>query len=152
MRWLILACACFVTAHAGPLPVVSDLEATAKLARQQRAPVFVAFTLKNCPYCATARREYWEPMNRSDALRGKVVMVEIVLDGPQPLRDFAGRQTTVREFAKRFAVRTAPTVIVFDTQGKPVSEAVVGLASGDFYGAYLDHAIEAGLAAARKSQ
>lgn len=141
-----------MTAHAGPLPVVSDLETAVKLAREQRAPVFVAFTLKHCPYCATARRDYWEPMNGSNTWRGKVVMVEIVLDGPPALRDFAGKRTTVREFAKRFAVRTAPTVIVFDTQGKSAAEAVIGLASGDFYGAYLDHAIEAGIAAVRKPQ
>lgn len=155
--WLILACACFVTAaQADPLPlqlpVVSDLEAAAKTAREQRAPLFVAFTLKRCPYCNTARRDYWAPMNSSDKWRGKVVMVELVIDGAPALRDFEGKSTTPREFARRFGVRSAPTVIVFDGAGTPATQPLVGLASGDFYGLYLEQSIEAGMTKVRESR
>lgn len=146
LRWLILACACLATAvHADPLPLVTDLAATAKTAREQGAPVFVAFTLKRCPYCNTARRDYWAPMNGSEQWRGKVVMVELELDGAPALLDFAGDTTTARDFARRFGIRSVPTVIVFDALGVPVAAPVIGLAAGDFYGAYLEHAIEAGL-------
>lgn len=144
-RRLILACACMISvAHAEPLPLVSDLQATAKIAREQGVPVFVAFTLKRCPYCNTARREYWAPMNGSEQWRGKVVMVELELDGATVLRDFEGKATTARDFARRFGIRSVPTIIVFDALGTPASTPVVGLASGDFYGQYLEQAIEAG--------
>ncbi len=149
MRLLILACACAVTAVSGaraePLPLASDLAATAKLAREQRVPVLIAFTLTTCPYCNTARREYWQPMNAGEAWRGKVIMLELQLDGAQPLRDFAGNATTAREFARRFAVRSVPTVIVFDAGGQPASAPLVGLSSSDFYSLYLEQAVEAGL-------
>jgi thioredoxin-related protein len=150
---LILACACIVSAaHAAPLPVVSDLEVAAKIAREQSAPVFVAFTLKRCPYCNTARREYWAPMNGAEQWRGKVVMVELELDGAIALRDFDGKATTPRDFAKRFSIRSVPTVIVFDTLGVPAAAPVIGLSSGDFYGAYLEQAIDASLARTRTAQ
>ena len=150
---LILACACAISAaYAEPLPLVSDLQAAAKIAQAQNAPVFVAFTLKRCPYCNTARREYWVPMNGADPWRGKVVMVELELDGAPALRDFDGKATTARDFARRFGIRSVPTVIVFDTQGAPAAAPVIGLASGDFYGAYLEQAIETGLAKMRTFQ
>jgi thioredoxin-related protein len=152
MRW-ILACACLISAaHAEPLPLVSDLQAAAKTAREQSAPVFVAFTLRRCPYCNTARREYWVPMNGSEQWRGKVVMVELELDGAPALRDFDGKATTARDYARRFGIRTVPTVMVFDAQGVPAASPLVGLASGDFYGAYLEQAIEAGLTKTRAPQ
>lgn len=139
-------------AHAEPPPLTHDLAAAAKLAREQNVPLFVAFTLKRCPYCNTARRDYWQPMNESAEWRAKTRMVEVMLDGEPALRDFAGKATTVREFAKRFAVRFTPTVIVFDTAGVPAAEPVVGLASADFYGAYLERAIEQGLNKVRESK
>lgn len=66
----------------------------------------------------------------------------------------ATSQTTiaVRAFAQRFNVRHVPTVIVFDAQGEPAAEPVVGLAIADFYGAYLERAIEQGLAKVRESR
>jgi thioredoxin-related protein len=157
LRALILACACFVAAaavvaHAEPLPLVSDLQAVAKIAREQSAPVFVAFTLKRCPYCYTARREYWAPMNGSTQWQGKVVMVELELDGAPALRDFDGNATTARDFARRFGIRSVPTVIVFDTGGTPATSPLVGLTSGDFYGLYLEQAIDAGIAKMRTAR
>jgi len=144
---LILAWACCATfTHATPLPLARDLAAVAKAAQQQRVPVFVAFTTKHCPYCNTARREYWVPMNSSEHWRSRVIMIEVVLDGPQPFRDFEGRHTTVREFAGRFGVRGVPTVIVFDATGAQATMPIVGLASRDFYGVYMERAVEAGLA------
>ena len=149
MRPLILACAFAFTAgtvvRAEPLPLASDLAAVAQQAREQRVPVLIAFTLTTCRFCNTARREYWQPMNASEQWRGKVIMLELQLDGAQPLRDFAGNTTTARDFARRFAVRSVPTVIVFDDQGKPASTPLVGLSAADFYGLYLEQAVESGL-------
>ncbi len=143
---LILACAFATTAiHAEPLPLATDLAATAKMAREQRVPVLIAFTLKICPYCATARRDHLEPMYVSEQWRDKAIMLELQLDGAQPLRDFAGNATTAREFARRFSVRSVPTVIVFNDSGKPTATPLVGLSSGDFYSLYLEQAVESGL-------
>ena len=156
---LILACAVVITfaasvtaARAGAPPVVNDLAAVIKLAREQRVPVFVAFTLKRCPYCNSARRDYWTPMHESAEWRAKTLMVEVMLDGELALRDFDGATTTAREFARRFNVRSVPTVIVFNTRGVPVAEPVIGFASADFYGAYLDQAVAQGLAKVRESR
>ncbi|HTD89713.1 MAG TPA: thioredoxin family protein [Burkholderiales bacterium] len=140
------------TVQGEPLPVISDLESAVQTAREQSAPLLVAFTLTRCPYCRTARRDYWAPMNGSEKWRGKVVMVELELDGVTTVRDFEGKTTTARDFAQRFGVRSVPTVIVFDAQGVPAASPLIGLASGDFYGLYLERAIEAGLTKMRTTQ
>ena len=152
---LILACVCAAAtaaAAAQSLPPASDLEAAARMAHEQRVPVFVAFTLKTCSFCNTARRDYWEPMRISEQWRDKVIMLELQLDGLPSLRDFAGNATTAREFARKFSVRSVPTVIVFDDKGKPAALPLVGLSSVDFYGLYLEQAIEAGLMQMRYPQ
>ena len=146
---LILACTLIASAanvtHAEPLPLVTDLAQAAKMAREQRVPVLIAFTLTTCPYCAIARRDHLEPMRISEKWRDKVIMLELQLDGTQPLRDFAGNATTARAFARKFSVTRVPTVIVFDDNGKPAALPIVGLISADFYSLYLEQAVEAGL-------
>lgn len=146
---LILACTLISpaasVAQAEPLPLATDLAQAARLAREQRVPVLIAFTLITCPYCATARRDHLEPMHLSEKWRDKVIMLELQLDGAQPLRDFAGNTTTAREFARKFAVTRVPTVIVFDDSGKPAAMPIVGLISADFYSLYLEQAVESGL-------
>lgn len=145
IRALILACTLASVVHAEPLPLATDLAAAARKARELRVPILIAFTLTTCPYCATARRDHLEPMYISEKWRDKAIMLELQLDGAQPLRDFAGNATTARDFARRFAVRSVPTVIVFNDSGKPTATPLVGLSSGDFYSLYLEQAVESGL-------
>lgn len=145
---MILACtlaSSAATVYADPLPLATDLAQAVRTAREQRIPILIAFTLKNCPYCATARRDHLEPMRASEKWRDKAIMLELQIDGPQPLRDFAGGVTTARDFARRFEVRRVPTVIVFNDSGKPTATPLVGLSSGDFYSLYLEQAVESGL-------
>jgi thioredoxin-related protein len=143
---MILACVMAAPAvYADPLPLAIDLAQAVRTAREQRIPILLAFTLKNCPYCATARRDHLEPMRASEKWRDKAIMLELQIDGPQSLRDFAGNVTTARDFARRFAVRRVPTVIVFNDSGKPTATPLVGLSSGDFYSLYLEQAVESGL-------
>jgi thioredoxin-related protein len=59
---------------------------------------------------------------------------------------------SVRDFAKRYGIRAVPTVIVFDGGGAQVTQPLVGLSSVDFYGLYLEQAIEAGLLKMRNAQ
>jgi thioredoxin-related protein len=148
----ILACAALLApARAAAPPVVNDLAAVAAQAHQQGAPVLVAFTTSRCPYCMRARRDYWKPMNERADWRASVRMVEVMLDGEQSFRDFNGSATTVREFARRFGVRGVPTVIVFDTSGTPAADPIVGYPA-DFYGAYMQQVVAAGLARMRGSK
>lgn len=143
----ILACAAAAAgAQAGNgLRLADDLAAIAAEARERRIPIMIAFTQADCRYCHTAKRDYLIPIQNNAGLRDKVIIREVDVDSSAMLRDFEGRMATQSEFSKRYQVKRVPTVIVMDDTGKPLASPVVGLMAADFYGLYLQQAIEEGL-------
>lgn len=148
----ILACAFAATAaqQFPPIDIADDLVNIGKLAATRKAPIMLVFTRPECPYCARAKKEHLEPMRISQNYGAKIIMREIVAaDERTVLRDFNGNSTTHGEFARRYDIRSVPTVLVVDPQGKPLAEPIIGLTSPDFYNLYLEQAIDAGRVALR---
>ena len=148
----ILACAITATAaqQFPPMDIADDFMAIGKLSATRKAPIMLVFTRPECPYCARAKKEHLEPMRISQSYGAKVIMREIVAaDATTVLRDFDGNQTTHGEFARKYDVRSVPTVLVVDSRGKPLAEPIIGLTSADFYNLYLEQAIDAGRMALR---
>lgn len=144
---LILACTLLAApASALPsLPVTDDLAAVLREAQGRRVPVLLAFMQKTCPYCAKARR-HLEPLQASAEWGSKALMREIDVDSIVGMRDFEGRLTTPRDFARAQGIRMVPTIMVFDDRGRRAAEPVVGLLTEDFYSHYIVQALEAGYA------
>jgi len=90
------------------------------------------------------KASYLIPLARNPAWQHKVIMREIDIESTAPLRDFAGRATTGRDFARQHHIKLVPTLIVFDHRGEPLAAPLIGLASEDFYGFYLERLIETG--------
>lgn len=134
--------------HAQLLPA-DNLAQVAAAARAQRVPVLIAFMQRSCPYCAIARRDYLVPMQSGPQWRNRVLIREIETDRGTPMHDFAGTATTHRAYARSLGIKRVPTLIVFDADGKPAAAPLVGLLSDDFYGLYIEQAVEAGLARTR---
>ena len=123
------------------VPMAQDLRAAAA-----GGVVLVVFTLAGCPYCERALRDHIAPMSLDPRYR-QVGFVEVRIDGAEPLTDFAGRATRHADFARGAGARFGPTVKVYLADGREAAEPVVGLTLPDFYGAYLDRAVETALAA-----
>ena len=73
-----------------------------------------------------------------------------MVEGYGSLRDFSGVSVKASEFADRYDVKVTPTVVIVDGEGKPLAPKILGLNSIDFYGAYLDQAIDLSYASLRK--
>jgi thioredoxin-related protein len=149
----ILACTSAISfaQQLPPIDVADDFVAIGKLAATRKAPIMLVFTRPECPYCNRAKKEHLEPMRVSQSYGAKVIMREIVAaDARTVLRDFDGNSTTHGEFARKYDVRSVPTVVVVDPQGKPLAEPIIGLTSTDFYNLYLEQAIDAGRLALRQ--
>lgn len=143
----ILACAFLLPAGApaiaGPgLPAAQDLSVDAAAIRARQVPIVLFFNRFDCPYCERALREYLVPMSGDPAFAARAVFRQVEIDKPDALVDFDGRRTTHRELAARFRVRFTPTIWFVDGEGKPLVEPIVGLRTVDFYGWYLEQAIE----------
>lgn len=122
------------------LPEASDLAADARLAAGRGVPLVILYSRDDCSWCAKVRREYLGPMARDPETRA--VIRELHMDRPTPLVDFAGRRTTSADFSASVKARFAPTVMFHGPSGAPLADAIVGFRLADFYGAYLDQAIE----------
>ena len=150
MAWILAWALAVSAAGAGAAALVptDDLARLAQDARERRAPILLAFMQQHCPYCAKARR-YLEPVAAS-GWGGKAILREIDVDSTAALRDFEGRPTTAREFARRHGVRVVPTLLVFDADGRVIADPVRGIAVEDFYAATIDRALETGYAAVNR--
>ncbi len=104
-------------------------------------PILVEFALHACPYCRVAEEEFLKPMIRSGAYEDRVLIRKLSMDR-RTVIDFDGQEISTHELAARYGARMAPTVVVLSPEGELLSRPVVGLKTVDFYGGYLDRAID----------
>ncbi len=84
-------------------------------------------------------------MSKESPWRDRALFRQIEIDQPLPIVDFDGRATTHRALAARYGHSFTPTVLVVGGSGKIIGGPVVGLLTPDFYAAYLERAIDAGV-------
>ena len=125
------------------LDAAVDLRADAATSVRERIPILLLFDRLECPYCERALREYLVPMSR-ESWRDRALFRRIDIDRPLPVVDFDGTPTTHARIATRYGVRFSPTVVVVGNEGKVLSPPIVGLLTVDFYGAYVERALEEG--------
>jgi thioredoxin-related protein len=131
------------------LPAAADLAADAKLSRARRIPILLFFDRDDCPYCERALREHLVPMSAEPPWRDDALFRQLEVNRDETIVGFDGRPTSHRALARRYGATLTPTVLVVDGSGEPLSEAVVGLLTADFYGAYLERALKQGHARLR---
>lgn len=153
--WLLMGLAVAIAAgsadvHAASRDVAltgaSDFRSDAAGTKPPSRLVVVLFSLPDCPYCDAIRREQLVPLSHDPRWTDRLVVREVSIVGAHPLVAFDGSRTTESEFAKGAAARFSPTVAFFGPRGVQLVPAIVGARLPDFYGAYLDEAIETSLA------
>ncbi len=136
-------------ATAVQVPLVQDFAREAKAAEAKRVPILVLFSRPDCRYCDQVLEEFLLPMQRNAEYRAKVVMLQVQVDGREPLLDFSGKRTTHGRFARSQRIQLTPTIKLFDSQGKELAEPLIGLTTPDYYGGFLDQRIDEALAKLR---
>ncbi|MHB1083248.1 MAG: SoxW family protein [Thiobacillus sp.] len=121
-----------------------NFKTDARDAAQRKVPILMLFSTPGCHYCAQVKSEYLVPMQQDSAYRKRVIIREVTVGSTTPLIDFDGTPTTEGAFAATHKVSIVPTVLVLDTRGNDVGEAIVGLLIPDFYFGYLEAAIDEG--------
>lgn len=126
------------------VPLTTDLQAAASLAHTRNIPLLIMFSLDNCPYCMVVREEFLDPMQRSGDYSNKVLMRILKMDD-NFVTDFDGRRVPVDDLAVRYGASVAPTVVLLDHHGQMLTKRLLGITTADFYGSYLDAAIDKSL-------
>jgi len=124
------------------IPEVTDLQAEATVARQRQLPILLMFSANGCRYCTLMERDFLKPMSYSGDYSDKVLFRKIKLVAGASVRDFDGRTIAVEDLRLRYGVKVTPTLVFLDDQGRQTAEKMVGLTTPDFFGGYLDSAIQ----------
>jgi len=139
-----------------PLPeveiiTVENFSQLAGTAKNQRKLIMLEFAASYCSYCRKLEEEVLKPMLRSGDYDADVLIRKIDIDGVDNLRDFEGRSTSSSTLAHQFDIQVTPTLIFLDSRNQEVSKRIVGVHSLDYFGSYVDKAIEHGLTAIQKA-
>lgn len=132
------------------LKLSDDLHDVSQQASKKQVPVLLMFSMNHCPYCIEVEEDFLKPMLRNSEYHEKVVIRKVRLDGSQLMHDFKGKLREPGEFSDHYNVSMVPTVIVVDSEGKPMAEPIIGLANPHYYGHELDKAIDSSLAQLRR--
>jgi thioredoxin-related protein len=133
-----------VTAGEVTVPQVTDLREEAALAGARRVPMLLMFSADHCTFCMRMEDEFLEPMIKSGDYEDKVLIRKVKL-GYDMVRDFDGQTVTIQQLAERYQVFVTPTLVFLDASGHQLTEKMVGLSTPDFFGGYLDAAIDTSL-------
>jgi len=147
LRIFILFCMWGMAAQAEDLPFVQvkeviNLQQDAALAQQTNRPILIMFSVEGCPYCEFVREEHLKPMLRNAEYKRQVIIRELHTDVTDSVIDFNGQRIDVEKLADRYKVHLNPTVVFLGGQGRELSKRLVGVSSVDFYGGFMDKAIE----------
>ena len=126
------------------LPVPVSLPGAAQTAAAKKEPLVLLISLPGCPYCELVRRNYLLPAQRDAGLQAWQLNIT---DRTTPLVGFNGKATTAAEQVALWKAGFTPTVLFLGANGQDLAERLVGLASLDFYGAYLDERLKTARAA-----
>lgn len=126
---------------ANALMEARDLAVDARLAATTGVPLVLLYSRDDCSWCEKLRREHLAPLAREP--EAPALVREVHIDRATPLIDFNGRRTTSADFSRQMQARFAPTVMFHGPSGAVLAEPIVGFILADFYGVFLERAIEA---------
>lgn len=124
------------------LEPLRDLRADARHAACRGQPLALLFSTEGCGFCRTVRELYLQPILRDGQYPG-IVIREVDTSSKDRVTDFNGEVTSMQDLAYRYDTWLVPVVVLLDPDGEILADPMVGISSQDYYGYYLDKAIEA---------
>jgi thioredoxin-related protein len=130
-------------AGAGGIQPAGDLRSDGRAAQRDCKPLLLEFAATYCEYCSLLEREVLNPTLLNRGYDSRVMMRKLLIDRHTPLVDFSGTDNvTAAQLAQRYKVSLTPTLLFVDARGQELTERMVGVTTLDFYGGYLDTALD----------
>lgn len=131
---------------AGPfaagIPLARDLTLAGSQAGHACVPLLLEFAADDCEYCTLLEEDVLNPTLLDRDYERRVLMRKLVLDRNIKLYDFTGKLVYASDLASQYRVFVTPTLLFVDSQGRELTERMVGVTTLDFYGGYLDQALD----------
>lgn len=124
------------------IPKAINLQKDGISAQEKGIPVLLEFTMHGCPFCEQVENEVLHPMLISGDYDKKVIVRNVMIDEDTDIIDFNGEPISYDELAARYGVYVTPTLVLLEGSGKAMGLQMVGVTTIDYYGIYLDQAID----------
>ena len=141
-RLLAVLAACLAAATGWALEPARDLAADGAESARRGVPVLLVMTRADCEYCAALKREVLEPLRLSGDAPRRVLIREVDVDSPVPIKGFDGSEASGGSLADGYDALFTPTVLLVGPDGQELTDRILGLNTPEMYGWYLDRAIE----------
>lgn len=140
LGWLMLSS---LQAGEVEIPSLRNLQTDGQTSQQKQLPIVVLFSASHCGYCSIIKEEFLKPMLISGDYTDKAMIRVIEIDSGDDMVDLNGRPISSEAFADRYDISLTPTLAFFDARGNELAPRMVGVTTVDYYGGYLDAAIDA---------
>lgn len=121
---------------------LTNFNADALESKTKRLPILVMFSATYCGFCTIVKEEFLKPMKISGDYTDKVIVRVLELDTSDDIIDLDGQRIDPEEFAQRYNIQLTPTLIFIDPKGQELVQKMIGVTTVDYYGGYLDEAID----------
>lgn len=132
------------------ITVAGDLQQLGRESQDKQLPILLFFSADHCHFCEIVEEEFLKPMLRSGDYVDKILIRKVDADDFEQRLGFDGKPISDSGLANDKRVFVTPTVLFLDPQGNELVERMVGITTVDFYGGYLDDAIDKALLITRK--
>ena len=110
---------------------------------QNRVLVLMA-EVQDCSFCIRVKEEHLLPLTKNKEWSKQFYVRRIDINSSETIHHFNGQKTSQKTFAQTLNADFAPTLIFLDPRtGKRIGEDIIGLATPDFYGFYLQQISQA---------
>jgi len=127
---------------AAGIPLAGDLALAGRQAERVCVPLLLEFSADDCGYCTLLEEEILNPTLLDRDYEQRVLMRKLVLDRNIELRNFSGKPVYASDLAGQYKVFVTPTLLFVDGHGRELAERMVGVTTLEFYGGYLDQALD----------
>lgn len=124
------------------LQSIADWGAVSRIAASRLMPVIVMVDQSDCPYCRRVESEFFAALLSGRIYEDKALFGKISIDGGEVIRDANGELIGTRDFLSGLKSSLTPTVLFLDADRNELVDSMVGLSTPDFYGFYLEKAIQ----------
>nr|CAA6804587.1 MAG: Thioredoxin-related protein [uncultured Thiotrichaceae bacterium] len=140
---LLLVTAFSTPLHSAPLQEADNFEELGQIMREKNIPLLLAFEAEHCNFCTRLKAEHLQPMNNNAGYTKRILIRTIQMDGGEEITGFNGEKTSPAKLSNKYKTFLTPTMLFLNDKGEEVTERMLGYNSPDYFGLYLDQAIDA---------
>jgi thioredoxin-related protein len=152
VAWLSVILACVAApawAEVDGVVPVSNLQQDAESARAINGVILLVMVAENCRYCEHVQNDYLIPMSHNPSYQERLIIRRVLVSSLDNVRGIDGKPTTPTELASLYGTKFTPSVVLLDSAGHRLTKPLIGFSSPDYYGMYLDDAINEAVAKVR---